>query len=202
MAIRCPTARRCRSPSRRPRARSRTSNRMIRSAADLGVPPTFNAATHFVDRHIGEGRRDKVAIECGSARITYGQLFENVNRCGRALRDRLDVRVEERVLMLMLDGPEFAYAFFGGMKIGAVPVPTNTLLKPADYRHLLEDSGATVLIVSAPLLPLVQDFIGAASKRLRHVVVAGGEPPDGCLGFDDLLASAASELEAEPTSRD
>ena len=39
-------------------------------AAALGVPETFNAATHFVDRHVREGRGTDVAIECGDERVT------------------------------------------------------------------------------------------------------------------------------------
>ena len=95
------------------------------SASDLGVPRTFNAAGHFVDRNVAEGRGAKVAIECGDGRVTYAQLLGNVNRCGNALRRRLDVRREERVMLLLLDGPEFAYAFFGAIKIGAIAVPVN-----------------------------------------------------------------------------
>ena len=75
----------------------------FRSAADLGVPPTFNAATHFVDRHLADGRGAKAAIECGDETVTYAQLAERVNRFGNALRDRLDVRPEERVLLMLLD---------------------------------------------------------------------------------------------------
>ena len=115
--------------------------------------PTFNAASYFVDRHIDEGRGDRVAIECGDERVTYAQLLERVNRFGSALRDQLGVRPEERVLLLLLDEPAFAYAFFGTMKVGAVAVPTNTLLKEADYRHLLSDTRATVLVVSEALVP-------------------------------------------------
>ena len=43
----------------------------VRTAAELGVPETFNVATWFVDRHVGEGRGERIAIECGDDRITY-----------------------------------------------------------------------------------------------------------------------------------
>ena len=46
-----------------------------RTAADLGVPETFNVATHFVDRHVREGRAAKVAIQCGDERDTYAALL-------------------------------------------------------------------------------------------------------------------------------
>ena len=69
-------------------------------------------------------------------------MLRNVNRCGSALR-RLGVRPEERVLLLLHDGPEFVYSFFGAIKIGAVPVPLNTLWKAADYQYVIRDSRAT-----------------------------------------------------------
>jgi len=113
------------------------------SAASLGVPDRFNVAAHFVDRNIAEGRGARVAIEFGDERITYDEVLRSVNRCGNALRQQLGVRAEERVLILLHDGPAFVYAFFGAIKIGAVPVPLNTLWKAADYEHVIRDSGAT-----------------------------------------------------------
>src|SRR5258708_38116694 len=106
----------------------------MRTASELGVPRKFNAATHFIDRHIAEGRGAKVAIECGDERVTFAELHERVNRFGSALKTRFGVTRGERVALLMLDGPAFFYAFFGAIKIGAVPIPTNTLWKAADYR--------------------------------------------------------------------
>src|SRR5262245_60855956 len=123
------------------------------TAAGLGLPPVFNAASHFVDRHVEDGRGGRIAIECGDERVAYAALAEGVNRFARALRDELDVRPEQRVLLLLLDTPAFHTAFFGTIKAGAVPIPTNTLWKPADYRHVLNDSRARVAIVSEELLP-------------------------------------------------
>ena len=96
----------------------------------ISLPSQFNVATHFVDRHLEEGRGARIAIECGNDRVTYQQLFERVNQVGNALK-KLGVRREERVALIVLDTPEFAYSFFGAIKIGAVPIPMNTLLKPA-----------------------------------------------------------------------
>src|SRR4051812_6192854 len=120
-----------------------------------GSPGRFNAAEYFVDRHVTEGRGDRTAIECGDDCVTYRELLERVNRVGDALRRRFDVRIEERVALIVLDGPEFIYSFFGAIKIGAVAVPTNTLLKARDYEYILNDSRARVAVVSAALLPAI-----------------------------------------------
>ncbi len=171
---------------------------VITTAEALGVPEDLNAATHFVDRHVLEGRGGTVAIECGDERVTYAELHERVNRVGSALRSRFDVRPEERVALLLLDGPAFAYSFFGAIKIGAVPIPTNTLWKAADYRVLLNDSGARVLIISEELLPEFERIPRRELRALQHVVVAGRHNAE----FDRLLAEGHAELEAEPLSRD
>jgi 4-hydroxybenzoate-CoA ligase len=174
----------------------------IIDASSLGVPETFNVATHFVDRNIAEGRGAHVAIECGDARITYDQVLGNVNRAGSALRG-LDVRPEERVLILLLDGPELVYSFFGAIKIGAVPILLNTLWKPADYQHVIRDSRAGVLIVSAELLPNIEKIPLEERRSLRHIIVAGhAESTHTHTAFDVLLARGSVELVAEPTSRD
>src|SRR5215472_13241319 len=164
------------------------------------VPDEFNAATYFIDRHIAAGRGEKVAIECGERRVTFQQLFETVNRMGNCLR-KLGVRIEERVILLLLDTPEFAASFFGAIKIGAVPVPMNTLLKPADYKYLLNDSRARVAIVSEGLLPLIkatrQDL-----QFLETILVVGTDSWPGVLNFDDALAESSSSLDAMLTSKD
>ena len=107
---------------------------MATDAQVLGIPETFNAATTSSIATSTKDAADHVAIECGDdAGHLRASFRANVNRFAAALRDRLGVRPEERVLLLLLDGPEFVYAFFGAIKIGAVPIPINTLWKAADY---------------------------------------------------------------------
>jgi benzoate-CoA ligase family protein len=174
-----------------------------RTAADLGVPETFNVATHFVDRHVREGRGAKVAIECGDERVTYAALLEGVNRFGSALRDLLEVRPEERVLLLLLDTPAFPLAFFGAIKIGAVPIPTNTLWKPSDYRYVLNDSRARVAVVSEALLPQIEGLTRADVPALRHIVVVGRTPSSSAhRSFANLIDRGSAVLDADPTHRD
>ena len=165
--------------------------------ADL--PERLNAAEVFVGVHLGEGRAEKTAILCGDQAVTYGQLHERVNRLGNALLE-LDVRPEERVAFLLPDSPEWAYVFFGAMKIGAVAVPLNTLLAPKDYEYLLNDCRARVLVVHASLL----GQIGPVRERLRflkHLIVSGAKGErDSCLC--ELLGRASPTLAPFDTSKD
>jgi len=166
---------------------------------ELDLPEQLNAAAVFVDVHVAEGRGDKTAILCGEQRVTYRDLYENVNRFGNALKN-LGVRIEERVAMLLLDTPEWAYAFFGAMKIGAVAVPMNTLLKPKDYEYLLNDCRARVLVVDPSLLGNVAT-IRDKFRYLEHIVVAG-EDAQGELSLRKVIEGASPCLEPVDTSKD
>lgn len=162
----------------------------------------FNAAAWFVDRHVVEGRAESVAIECGDRRLTYRDLQEQVNRAGSALKNELGVRPEERVVLLMLDVPEMIAAFFGAIKIGAVPVPVNTRWTAAEYEYVLRDCAARVIILSDTLQTEAIKAIRACSS-VRHVVAAGADLDDArAIRFEKLLAESSAVLEAEPTSRD
>ena len=171
------------------------------SVAPIFLPDEFNAASYFIDRHIQEARADKVAIECGDVHVTYRQLFERVNQVGNGLRT-LGVRIEERVFLLLLDSPEFAVSFFGAIKIGAVPVPVNTLLKSADYEYLLNNSRARVAIVSESLVAAIEAIPRQQLRYLETVIVVGEESRTGTLSFEKLARDSSSVLRAESTGKD
>jgi benzoate-CoA ligase len=163
------------------------------------LPDEFNAAEYFVDRHMREGRAEKVAIECGDAQLTYGLLFDRMNRFGNGLQ-KLGVRMEERIVLLLLDTPDFAVSFFGAIKIGAVPVPVNTLLKSADYKYLLNNSRARIMVVSDSLLPLVQ-AIPREELTYLDVIVVAGEAPPGTIPLNELIGASSQDLQPASTRK-
>lgn len=159
----------------------------------------YNVVNLFIDRHMQDGRGEKVAIYYLDRQITYREVQEKVNQTGNALK-ALGLGMEDRVLLLLLDCPEFVYSFFGAIKIGSVPIPTNTLLKPADYAYLLNDSRAKVAVVSEELadnLTAIKDNL----LYLKHIIVVG--KADGELqSFDTLIKGKSTELETANTGKD
>src|SRR5947207_15982439 len=150
-----------------------------------------NAATSFLDDHLAAGAADRVAITPPTESATYRQLHSMANRAGHALR-ALGVEPEQRVALLLPDGLAWAATFFGALRIGAVAVPLNTRLRPADWVAMLRDSRARVLIADAALLtglrPALTDL-----PHLRAVIATGSDA--GTLGA--LLAAAAPECPPE-----
>src|SRR3972149_11747264 len=112
-------------------------------AADV-LPVQFNAATHFVDRNVAEGRGAAPAFVLADRDrvLSYADIQELANRTGNALLE-LGVEPENRVLLICLGAAEFLGTFWGEVKIGAVPIPVNTLLRGPDYGYFLADSHAT-----------------------------------------------------------
>ena len=167
---------------------------------ELDLPETFNAADYFVDRNVREGRGDKTAVRCGSTSLSYADVQAGVNRFGNTL-NHLGVRMEERVALLMLDTELYPQAFFGSIKLGAVPICLNTLMRPKDYEYFLNDSRARVLVIDAHLLPSLEP-IRNKLRFVQHIIVVNGEAPAGDLALDSLWADQPDQMEAAPTTPD
>ena len=119
----------------------------------------FNVADYFIDRNIRQGRGHKIAIYSENRNYTYNDIQKMVNKTANAMRD-LGLRIEDKIMILMLDIPQFFAIFWGAIKIGAIPIPVNTMLTPSDYEFYLNDSRSRVLAISEDLLPLVNGIKG------------------------------------------
>src|ERR1700691_404909 len=146
------------------------------SAPVDAVPRDYNFAADILKRNLDAGRDDKAAYIDHRGSYTYAALATRVERFGHVLR-ALDIRREERVLMCLLDTIDWPTAFLGAIKAGAVAVPVNTLLTEDDYRFMLDDSRARLLVVSEELLPKFSSVLAAskdvAQPYLEHVIVSG-----------------------------
>ncbi len=143
--------------------------------AGLAFAPTFNVAVSFIDRHLAEGRGDKVVIQAADGgTVTYAALAENVNRTGNVLTG-LGIGRGDRVLLIVKDCPEFYYLFWGAIKAGIVPVPLNTLLRARDYCSMIEDSGCAGLVYSPEYAGEVEAALTQADHQPKATLRIDGE---------------------------
>ncbi len=164
----------------------------------LVFTPTFNVASHFIDRHLREGRAERVAIRTDAGQsVTYAQLARRVNRCGQAFLG-LGIKRGGRVLMMIKDAPEFFYVFWGAIKAGLVPVPINTILRAKDYKFMLEDSGCAAAVYSPEYASEVEAALKQAAPAPPHALRTEGE--GGTLSR--LMAQASDELKPCPAGPD
>ena len=164
----------------------------------LDLPERYNVST-LLDANLHAGRGGKVVIYCGDERVTYDDLYARVCRMGRGLRS-LGVEREQRVLLVLNDTPAFPVAFFGAIRIGAIPAPINPLLREDDYRHFVEDTCASVVIADAMYVEKLTRALHGHPDAVT--IVVEGAPVPQCVPLAELLGAQEADLEPARTHRD
>jgi benzoate-CoA ligase family protein len=159
----------------------------------IELPREYNAAVDLLDRHVVEGRGARLAIIDDAGRYTYADVADRAARAASALA-ALGVQPEQRVALCMVDSVELVAAFLGAIRLGAVPVPLNTLLTTDDYRYLVRDSRARAVIVSDCLREKLEPV--AATTAVCPSTLGGGL---GAHRDWSALVSAAAPL-GEPAA--
>jgi len=134
----------------------------------------YNAASDLIDRNIAAGRGDKPAFIDRQRRLTYADLQRDTARAANYLRG-LGLRREERVALVLLDTVDFPVLFLGAIRAGIVPVPLNTLLTAEQYAYILTDMRARIVLVSEPLLPVLEQAHGKLAD-VEFIVVGATKP--------------------------
>jgi benzoate-CoA ligase family protein len=162
------------------------------------VPDRYNVCD-LLDANLARGRAEKSAVLSGETRLSYDDLYQQSCAMGRAL-SALGVRREERVVLILDDSPAFAIAFWGAMRIGAVPVPVNPLLRVDDFRFFVDDTYARVVIVE----PAYLERLDQALDDIRDgvLIVSTGQAAQGVVSLGELLAAHRGELTRADTHRD
>ncbi|HEX8709516.1 MAG TPA: benzoate-CoA ligase family protein [Pyrinomonadaceae bacterium] len=166
---------------------------------NIEFPERFNMAEYFLYHNVEEGREHKTCLYFRDETYTYGEAVRWANRTGGALRE-LGLRMEDRVLIVLPDCPEFVWTWFGASRIGAVITMVNPLLPAADYGYYLEYTRARVAVIHESLL---NNFAEAAkgARHLRRVLVVGGEHGE-FTPFEQAVGSQPDELTPADTHRD
>jgi len=115
---------------------------------------------------------NRLAVIFGGMELTYGELKTLADRFAAALLD-LGIKKGDRVAVHLVNCPQFAIAYYGALKAGAVFTPLSPLLSPREARHQLTDSGAETLISLDLLYPGIQSIIPeTAVKRIITTSIA------------------------------
>lgn len=162
------------------------------------VPERFNLSS-ILDWNLEAGRAHKVAVFSWEEELTYGELARRANRLGHALR-HLGIRREERILLVLDDTPAFPVAFYGAIRVAAVPIPVSTFFTSGEYRFFLEDSYARAVIVDRVHYEKVNEAVSQVAEPVL-VIVANGRV-EGAYALEDLLATGPDHLDPAVTHRD
>jgi long-chain acyl-CoA synthetase len=111
-------------------------------------------------------RPDVVAIRCGARSLTYAELDDRSNRLAQALLEA-GVQAGGRVAHLDRTAPEIVELLFATSKIGAVTVPLNWRLAPAELEKIVADAGADVIIAGPAYREVAREIAGAVPQHLE-----------------------------------
>ena len=108
--------------------------------------------------------------------ISWTQTAQQVASFAQSLKD-IGLEPGDRVMLVSENRPEWFIADLGIMAAGCVTVPTYTTNTERDHQHIIEDSGASAIVVSTN--KLAQSVMPAALRatRAHHLI-----------GIDDLRA--------------
>ncbi len=165
----------------------------------IEFPERFNMADYFLYHNVEEGRENKTCLYYRDESYTYAEAVRLSNRAGSALRE-LGLEVEDRVLIVLPDCPEFAWVWFGASKAGGVITMVNPLLPAEDYRYYLEYTRARVAVIHESLLDVFAQAAEGA-RYLKNVLVVG-EESGAFHSFVDVVNAQPDELAPADTSRD
>ena len=137
----------------------------------ITIPRRYNAAHDLLARNAAWPEKTAFINAISGEKLSYGELARQSHQFANALRAQ-GFAPESRVLVAMLDTPDWPVVFLGCILAGVVPVAANTLLTTADFEFMLRDSRAQGLVVSDVLLPAFEPLIGHIDT-LKAVIVAG-----------------------------
>ena len=128
---------------------------------------------------------DATALRHLGRTTTWAELDRRVSALASAL-SRRGVAFGDRVLILMLNRTEFIESFLAANRLGAIAVPVNFRMTPAEIAFLVSDCDAAVMIAE-PVLAKVATAVREREPKLETIIVAGAAGDDGVLGYEELL---------------
>jgi acetyl-CoA synthetase len=178
------------------------------------VGATCNISYNCLDRHVKNGRKNKVAViwvgENDTERVfTYGQLYRQVNRCANALK-KLGLKKGDRVTIYLPKVPEQIVAMLACARIGAIHSVVYSGFSAPALANRIHDAESHLVITAdvgydrGKVIPLksVVDEALKTCPTVEHVIVVRRQKPEVSLAapkeidWHEWLKGESAECEA------
>jgi 2-aminobenzoate-CoA ligase len=129
----------------------------FRFNADTDYPARMNCAVELVDRHVREGRGERIAIRHRNGQtgkvetVTYAQLAALVNRIAHVLVEDMALVPGNRVLLRGPNNLMMAASWLATIKAGLIAVPTMPLLRAKELKQIVDKAQVTAALCDARL---------------------------------------------------
>ncbi|PRY26891.1 acetyl-CoA synthetase [Aliiruegeria haliotis] len=163
----------------------------------------LNIAHEAVDRHVGAGYGEQVAIrwlgKTGTREdITYADLAERTSRFANVLKAQ-GLAAGDSVFGLMGRVPDLYVAALGTLKAGLVFTPLFSAFGPEPIRTRMEIGSARVLVTTETLYRRKIANWRAEMPTLKLVLILGDAAPEGCLALGPAMAASETVFDAAQT---
>ena len=166
------------------------------------IPEDYNIGIDVVDKHTKTNKKNKVALyweneEEETDKFTFLEMKNLTNKFGNVLRD-LGLKKGDRFLIRLPNLPEFQISFLGGVKIGAVPIPSSVMFRSHEIEYRVKDSNSKAVITTSKYVEAVNE-IKEKCPTLEHVIIVD-DAYDDQLDYRSLMKESSKNLEIEPTN--
>ena len=169
------------------------------------IPEKYNIGYDCVDKHVEQGDGDKTILYWADSKgskeeYTFKEIKQSTDKFGNLLRN-LGFKKGDRFLIRLPNIPAFHISFLGGVKIGAVPIPSSVMFRTHEIAYRIKDSESKMVITTPEYVDEV-DEIKEECPTLEYIIVVGRSNKEDHLEFDDLMRKASLKLELEETKKD
>jgi len=146
-------------------------------------------------------RGDCNATRFGERSQTWREMQERIARLAAGLHS-LGIGAGDRVAVLALNSDRYYEFYYGVSWAGAVFVPINTRLAPAEFIHWLNDSGSRAIFVDDTFLDVVAGIRDQLESVSDFIYMGDSGLPDGYVSHEDLIAAHAPVAPSERNGDD
>ncbi|MFZ4289791.1 AMP-binding protein [Variovorax sp. HJSM1_2] len=164
----------------------------------LQFAPRLNCAVELLDKHVAEGRGDRLCIQAKGVRWTYADLQRQANKIAHVLVEDMGLVPGNRVLLRAANNPMLVACWFAVMKVGAIAVATMPLLRAKELSQIIAKGEVTHALCDKRLAEELQ-MARAQETRLQQVRHFNTGDADG---LEAAMASKPETFTAVDTAAD
>jgi long-chain acyl-CoA synthetase len=163
----------------------------------------FEGSVYEVFRHAVEEHRGRNALSFYDTTFEFGRLGALVEKMAASL-SAAGVSKGDRVALMLPNCPQYVISFFATVRLGAIVTQINPMYVEREIEHILNDSGAEIILVYAVVYERVKAVL--PDTNLKNVIVVDfeDEPENldaGHHSFGDILSmdvDPAPDVEIDP----
>jgi 2-aminobenzoate-CoA ligase len=167
---------------------------------ELQFPDTLNCAAELLDRHVAEGRGERLCLRApGGLAWTYAQLHRHANRIAHVLVRDMGLVPGNRVLLRAANKPMLVACWFAVMKAGGIAVATMPLLRAKELGQIIDKGRVTHALCDVALRSEL-DAAAAAHPMLARTLCFGDAAAAD--GLEAHMAARPATFDNVPTAAD